>query len=220
MPTPADPGRGYWDRLARRYDRATRFISGPIAPMCALIAEALQGAGRVLEVGAGTGLVTPSLARAAREVISTDYAPEMVEVLQERVTTRGLYNVTCAQADLYDLPFAAGSFDAVVAANVLHLVPDLPSALASLGRALKPGGLLIAPTFCHDQTARAWVLSRLFALTGFPGARRFSLVTLQRSLEEAGFTVQRATSLPGPIPIGFVVCVAPSPSVTGDDVAM
>jgi ubiquinone/menaquinone biosynthesis C-methylase UbiE len=41
------------------------------------------------------------------------------------------------------LRFDDGTFDAVVAANVLHLVPDLPGALAALRRVLKPGGRII-----------------------------------------------------------------------------
>lgn len=49
----------------------------------------------------------------------------MVAALEQRVRDAGLMNVRCEQADLYALRFEDGAFDAVVAANVLHLVPDL-----------------------------------------------------------------------------------------------
>ncbi|MET0409858.1 MAG: methyltransferase domain-containing protein [Polyangiaceae bacterium] len=103
-----------------------------------------------------------------------------------------------------ELRFAAASFDAVVAANVLHLVPDLPGALASLRRVLRPGGKLIAPTFLHDETKLSWLLSRALALTGFPGHRRLSAASLHRALEDAGFSIERTETIPGPFPIGFV----------------
>jgi branched-chain amino acid transport system substrate-binding protein len=152
--------RRYWERHVRNYDLSMRLLGRPVPGMLALIKEAVSGAECVLEVAAGTGLVTPVLARAAREVISTDYAAAMVERLARRVTDEALHNVRCEQADIYALRFEPASFDAVVAANVLHLVPDFGGALASLRRVLKPGGHLIVPTFCHDETGLSWLVSR------------------------------------------------------------
>lgn len=201
---PDEKGRAYWDRHAKNYDRSMVLIGRPIPRMVELAAEAVQGASRVLEVAAGTGLVTPALARAAQDVLATDYSPAMIATLEERVRRAGLANVRCEQADLYALRFEPGSFDAVVAANVLHLVPDLAGALAALRRMLKPGGRLIVPTYCHDETALSWAVSRLLAVTGFPGHRRFTARRLHESLESAGLRVTRAETLPGLIPIEYV----------------
>jgi len=128
----------------------------------------------------------------------------MVSALEQRVRDVGLTNVRCEQADLYALRFEGGAFDAVVAANVLHLVPDLRGALTALRRVLKPGGKLIVPTFCHDETAVSWVVSRALAVTGFPGHRRFTAKSLRQAVEAAGVRVTRTETLPGLIPIGFV----------------
>lgn len=172
--------------------------------MLELAGAAVAGRACVLEVAAGTGIVTDVLARAAKQVIATDYAASMVEILDERIRELGHGNVRCEQADLYSLRFEPASFDAVVAANVLHLVPDLAGALAALRRVLKPGGRLVAPTFCHDETAVSLVVSRLLALSGFPGYRRFTARSLRESLEGAGVSVEAAETLPGLIPIGYV----------------
>jgi ubiquinone/menaquinone biosynthesis C-methylase UbiE len=204
MKSEASDGRSYWERHAKNYDRSMKLLGGPIPRMVKLAAEAVAGAPRVLEVAAGTGLVTGALARAAQEVIATDYAAAMVTALEERVRDAGLTNVRCEQADLYSLRFERGAFDAVVAANVLHLVPDLPGALTALQRVLKPGGHLIVPTYCHDESAFSWAMSRVLALTGFPGHRRFTARSLREALESAGLTVLRAEVLPGAIPIGYV----------------
>lgn len=172
--------------------------------MLRLVGEAVTGATRVLEVAAGTGLVTATLARSAQEVVSTDYAEAMVRMLAARVAEQGLGNVRCEQADLYALRFEPASFDAVVAANVLHLVPDLGGAIASLRRVLKPGGRLIVPTFCHDETRLSWAVSRVLALTGFPGHRRFTFRSLQASLQGAGVNIERTELLAGLIPVGYI----------------
>lgn len=199
-----DEGRKYWDTHAKNYDRSMALLGGPIPRMVELAGEGVRGAARVLEVAAGTGLVTPALAAGAKEVVATDYSAVMVAALERRVGDAGLSNVRVEQADLYALQFEPHSFDAVVAANVLHLVPDLAGALTALQRVIRPGGCLIAPTYCHDETAISWVVSRALAVTGFPGHRRFTVRSLREAVEAAGVRVTQSVTLPGVIPISYV----------------
>ena len=140
--------RDYWERHARNYDASLQWVLGrPLPRMSKLASEAVRGKARVPEVAAGTGIVTSAIAQTSDFVIATDYAAAMVEMLEQRVQEAGLKNVTCEQADIYALAYQAGEFDAVVAANVLHLVPDLTAALHALRSVLMPGGTLVAPTF-------------------------------------------------------------------------
>lgn len=207
--TTAHEGRRYWERHAANYDRSMAILGGPLARMVALAAEDVPMGSRVLEVGAGTGLVTAALAVRAGELVATDYADAMVARVEARVRAAGFANVRCARADLYALPFGEGAFDVVVAANLLHLVPDLAGALASLQRVLRPGGMLLAPTYCHAETALSRAVSRVLALTGFPGRRRLTASALNEALVCAGLTVVRAELLPGVIPIGYVATTLP-----------
>ncbi|MDJ0794099.1 MAG: class I SAM-dependent methyltransferase [Woeseiaceae bacterium] len=195
----------YWERHARNYDASMRWVLGrPIPRLLELAAEAVRGKDNVLEVAAGTGIVTTAIAQTCESVEATDYASAMIEELRERVRGEGLDNVNCAHADIYSLPYQADTFDAVVAANVLHLVPDLSAALAALRQVTKPGGMLVAPTFCHDETRTSWLLSRLLAVTSFPVKRRFTLQSLGQALQDNGLRVGHLESLPGLIPIGYV----------------
>ena len=196
--------RDYWERHASHYDTSLRILGRPIPRMLELTREAVRGRERVLEVAAGTGLVTVAVAELAGELIATDYASAMVEMLARRIRELGLTNVRCEQADIYALRFEAESFDAVVAANVLHLVPDLDGALAALHRVLKRGGKLVAPTFCHDETWLSAILSRAASLTGFPSHRRFNARSLRSAIERFGGCIDRAEMLPGLVPIGYV----------------
>ena len=200
--------RNYWERHARNYDASLRWVLGrPLPRTLELAGEAVRGRQRVLEVAAGTGIVTTAIAQTSESVVATDYAEAMVNELEKRIKDAGLSNVTCEQADIYSLSYPAGEFDAVVAANVLHLVPDLAAAIESLRHVAKPGGLLVAPTFCHNETKVSWLLSRLFAITGFPVHRRFTIESLCAALEENGLRVVKFESLPGLIPIGYVEAV-------------
>lgn len=199
-----DRDRAYWERHAKNYDRSMALLGRPIPRMLVLVGEAVRGAERVLEVAAGTGLVTTTLAREAKEVVATDYAAEMVTMLEAKIRDEGLTNVRCEQADIYALSYEARSFDVVVAANVLHLVPDLQGALVALRRVLKPGGRLVVPTFCHDENRLSRLVSRVLALSRFPGHRRFTTQTLRESLGAAGLRVGRGETLPGLLPIGYI----------------
>lgn len=196
--------RDYWERHAGHYDASVRVFAKPLARMIELTRVAVKGRGRVLEVAAGTGLVTTVISEVVSELVATDYAASMVAILEKKVRERGLRNVSCRQADIYALDFAAQSFDAVVAANVLHLVPDLDAALAALRRVLAPGGKLVAPTFCHGETWLASLVSHAGALAGFPVRRRFTTASLVAALESAGGRTSRVATLPGLIPIGYV----------------
>lgn len=195
----------YWERNAPRYDKAMRLLGGPLPLAEEWSAAAVDGLGDVLEVASGTGLFTVVIAPRVGRLVATDYAEAMVAQTRARVEAAGLANVRCETADLGALPYEEGAFDAVLAANVLHLVPDLGAALASLRRVLRPGGKLVAPTFCHEQTVPSRLFSRLMGpLARFPGQRRFSLDSLSRAIEGAGFRVVKAQVSPGLLPIGFV----------------
>ena len=196
-------GLAYWEKYASKYDLSLGLIGRPFKRMLELIGEAAEGAEQVLEVAAGTGLVTPTLADKADNVVATDYADAMLERLKAKVAEHGLSNVQCEQADIYELRYESHSFDLVVAANVLHIVPDLPAALDALKLMLKPGGRLIVPTFCHDETRTSRFMSRLLAITSFPGQRRLTVSSLADFLIKGGLVLAHTETLPGLIPIGY-----------------
>lgn len=195
--------RQYWERHAKGYGASLRLLGRPFPRMLELVTAELSGCDRVLEVASGTGLVTPAIASSGARVIATDYAETMVAILKKRVRDAGLSNVTCERADLSALRFQSGEFDAVVAANVLHLVPDLDAALASLRRVLRPGGRLVVPTFCHDETKLSWLISRALAITGFPARRRFTTRSLYANLRDRGLELVTTERLHGVIPIAY-----------------
>ena len=201
-----DDGRSYWERHARGYGRSLALLGKPLPRVIALVSEAVDGAREVLEVGAGTGVFTTEIAPRVERLVATDYSEAMIELLRARVTAAGLANVECARVDIYALPFALGleRFDVVVAANVLHLVPNLSGALRALRRVIRPGGKLVVPTFCHAETRMSAVVSRILALTGFPGRRRFTSRSLRDELERGGLRIDCQETVPGLIPISYV----------------
>jgi ubiquinone/menaquinone biosynthesis C-methylase UbiE len=204
-----DRDREFWERKAPQYDRVVTGVLGrPLGRVLELTASAVAGAETVLEVAAGTGLMTAVIAPRVRQVIATDYSANMLAVLRGRMKSTGISNVEATQRDIYALGYPRGSFDVVVAGNVLHLVPDLERALDALSHVLRPGGKLITPTFVHDETVLAWVASRVLAnVLRQPMHRRFTTTSLQQALEQRGLRITRAETIPGVIPIAYVESV-------------
>lgn len=108
----------------------------------ALRRQGLSPAARVLELGCGPGFVTERLLELLPEgsVTAVDLDPEMVALARARL--REHERVEVAEASATALPFADGSFDAVVARLVLEHVPDRDAALRELRRILRTGGRL------------------------------------------------------------------------------
>lgn len=126
---------GLWSRVfAATYDpllaRAER--RGIAAARHALLAQAR---GRVLEIGAGTGLNVEHYPDGS-DVTYTEPEPHMAKRLRAR-------GVAVVEAGAESLPFADSSFNTVVSTLVLCTVPDVSGALREVRRVLRPGGQLL-----------------------------------------------------------------------------
>lgn len=97
---------------------------------------------RILEIAAGTGVVTRALADTLPDagIVATDLNPAMLQQARATGTSRP---VEWRQADAMALPFGDGEFDAVVCQFGVMFFPDKPHAFAEARRVLKPGGVFL-----------------------------------------------------------------------------
>jgi ubiquinone/menaquinone biosynthesis C-methylase UbiE len=94
----------------------------------------------VLDLGCGAGHVSFNVAPHAGTVVAYDLSPEMLQVVAEAASQRGLGNVTTQQGVAEHLPFADSSFDYVFSRFSAHHWRDLDAGLRQVARVLKPGG--------------------------------------------------------------------------------
>jgi len=195
-----------WDKLAGKYERVTRHFDRSYPDVMERARTDLTGRERVLEVAAGTGQFTFMLAEVARTVTATDISAGMVERLANKISDRGLDNVTTSVMSAYELDIEDGALDGIFCANALHVMETPEVALREFHRALRQGGRLVIPTFCHAANWRARFLSRLLSLfSPFVAHTKFTANSLESMVAAAGFDTQPPVLLPGKFPLAYLV---------------
>lgn len=195
----------FWNSVADRYAR--RAIGNPEAYRFTLerTRAHLGPEDDVLELGCGTGSTALLLAPHVARYTASDLAPRMIEIAREKARAQDAANLEFIATELRDPRLAERPRDAVLALNLLHLVDDLPGALAHIHEMLRPGGLLIAKTVCRpgrDAPILFHLAPAILPLLQWLGKLpRFDLMkveTLERHIARAGFEILEAGNHPPP----------------------
>ena len=177
--------KNFWDRNARIYNRFMRKDRAAYETMYALIRPVVK-AKTVLELATGTGLIAKHIVNAAAHIEATDVSAEMIAEAKRDTHSAKLH---FSVQDMFRLPYANGSFDAVIVSNALHIVPQPEKALREIGRVLKDDGVLIAPTFTHAGNSFSGKVRAFFMkLAGFPLHSRWTSEEYLHFLSPVSYT--------------------------------
>ncbi len=158
--------KSFWENFAFIYDIAMKRAEKSDTAAAEYIADFLNKDFCMLEAACGTGRFSCVIAKYVKELISCDYADNMVKETRKKAERRGIHNIKCSVQDITRLEFEDNTFDAVMAANVLHLLPEPERAIKELKRVLKPGGLVIIPNYINAER-KSKVFLRFIGLLGF-----------------------------------------------------
>ena len=204
--TSASSDRAFAGSIPQVYDRY--LVPLIFAPYAVDLARrvAARAPERVLEVAAGTGVVTRALATAlpaSASIVATDLNQPMLDHAASIGTARP---VEWRQADAMALPFADGSFDAVVCQFGVMFFPGKAQAFREARRVLRPGGVFIFNVWDRiEENEFADIVTRALATCFTDDPPRFmarvphgyhDLGALERDLFAAGYDRSpRATTL-------------------------
>lgn len=152
--------RDVFDSVASRYDLMNDLMSAGLHRIWkryTIDQAALRPGNVVLDLAGGTGDLTRQFARKVGKeghVVLADINAAMLEQGRRRLVDAGVAgNVSIAQVDAEELPFADRSFDCVAMAFGLRNVTDKNAALISMYRVLKPGGKAMILEFSEPRKA-------------------------------------------------------------------
>lgn len=179
-----------FDHAVEYYDE-TRDLSPEVQDATArLLAEELPNVDRVVEVGAGTGIVTIPLARRGVPLSGLDLSLGMLEKLVDKARDAGV-NIPVLIGDATRLPFRDDSVDAIVMRHVLHLVSEWRTALAEVARIVRPGGRFVVSITDYTGLYHALQERFLHAAGDLPvavGLRPDDRELLDGAMEDLGAT--------------------------------
>ena len=125
----------------------------------------------VLEVGPGNGRYTVETARRVGNtgrVIAVDIEPKMIERVQQRAQVEGITNLEAKVANVYNLPFQDGMFDAIYMITVISEIPEPERAMQEFHRLLSPSGTLaFSELFTDPDYPLAQTLVRMASRANF-----------------------------------------------------
>lgn len=192
----------FWDRVSGFYDLFGKIYNGKVnREMCRTVAKEIKAEDRVLECACGTGLITAAVAGKCGKLVATDYSEGMLK--QTRKKCRSCSNVEVRSANILDLPFPDGSFDVVIAANVIHLLDAPYKALSELDRVCRPGGKLIIPTYVNKDKAKA--IDKTIDKAGADFKQDFTYESYRAFFAGAGYTKTRTRLIDGQVPCAIAV---------------
>ena len=155
------PDLDFWQGMAAHYTKFMRRSAPGYAEICNRIRPHLTRDMNVLELACGTGQLSFPLSPYVQLWEATDASSKMIAEAKKQTGSSRLH---FSVQDASRLPYASETFDAVVIANALHILPEPDRVLLEIQRVLTPGGWLFAPTFTHAGGAlarlRTWGMER------------------------------------------------------------
>lgn len=140
----------------------------------------------LLELACGSGQMTFRLCDDVKSYTATDFSEEMIYQAKKNICP---VNLLLEVQDATALPYADGSFDAVLIANALHIMPEPDKAMAEIFRVLKPDGYFFAPTFVHGEGIAFKLRMKLIEAFGFKAYMKPNAEEFARYVASFGFSV-------------------------------
>lgn len=174
------------------YDQGNNFHP-PLANRLVELAR-LHSGQKILDVATGTGLVAIAAAKSVGsegKVVGVDISKGMLEQAQRKIAAADMQNIQLQETDADYLNFSDNSFDVVLCSSAIVWLTDIPAALRSWHRFLKPGGLVAFSCFAQTAHTTAIVFRALAQRYGVsianPNEPIGSPAKCYKMLREAGF---------------------------------
>ncbi len=193
-----------WDIYAPIYEKAMRVDQKYYKYMYDRVPIIIKDK-EVLEIATGPGLLAKHVASAANSMIATDCSDGMINEAR-----KGKYpqNLKFEVADATALPYKDDSFDVVLIANALHVMPNPEKALSEIDRVLRKDGVLIAPNFVgHKKGTVSRIWSGILKLAGIKFEHQWTADEYLEWLEKNAWKVTFSKLLPSRISLMYVECI-------------
>ncbi|MDP3451792.1 MAG: class I SAM-dependent methyltransferase [Bacteroidales bacterium] len=155
----------FWDRIASKFDK----IEANDIAYKIFIEKArgyLKADDIVLDFGCGTGHICNEIAGNVGFIHAIDISTKMIEIAKNKASVSSILNIDFERTTIFDKKFSEGTFDAIIAFNIFHLLEEQQKYIQRLWQILKPGGLILSATPCMSEAPGLNFILRFFSIIG------------------------------------------------------
>ena len=179
----------FWQRFAKLYSPFMERGNSQVYEQISIeVKPWLSKEMTVLELACGSGQLSFRLAPNAKHWEATDFSENMIAEAKKNARPGNLF---FSVKDATDLPYADESFDAVMIANALHIMPEPDKAIGEIYRVLKAEGALFAPTFVHGEGSGYHLRMKFMNLIGFKTYSKWNADEFASYIQKRRFMVQK-----------------------------
>jgi len=141
----------FWDSASKNYDKTEERFEYIHNKSRENTKRFLKDSDTVLDYGCGTGTASCQFSSQVKEIHAIDISSKMIEIAKKKAAVSKIENVRFEQSDIFDKKFSSGSYDVILAFNMLHTVTNPRDAMRRINELLKPEGVFISVTPCLRQ---------------------------------------------------------------------
>jgi len=186
-------GERFWNKLSKNYDKKAK--DKTFEQILERSPKYLRPNDVVLDFACATGLYSFEFADDVKEIDAFDTSSEMINIAKNTASKNGNENIVFSRTTLFDEKYEEGSFDTILAFNILLYFKDAKKVLNRMNKLLKPDGLIITSTACLKEkrtligalsTSVIYLLKKLGIL---PYLKFLGIEELKELITKCGFNI-------------------------------
>ncbi|NQV36600.1 MAG: class I SAM-dependent methyltransferase [Candidatus Marinimicrobia bacterium] len=181
----------FWDRMSKTFDKPTKSKKPKLNTAVEKARTHLRPCDIILDYGCATGTKTLEIANAVKETHAIDISSKMIDIAKRKAGEQKIENVHFRQSSIFDKKYENGSFDVILAFNILHLLVDTHKVLKRINDLLKPGALFISTTPCMGEKMK-WLnifIHPLSKIGILPEITFFKVAEMGNLITDNNFTI-------------------------------
>ncbi|MEO9894391.1 methyltransferase domain-containing protein [Aurantibacter sp.] len=187
----------FWNKLSKNYDKKAK--DKTYEQILARTPKYLKADAVLLDFACATGLYAIAFSKKVEKIEAFDTSSKMIAIAKNNA--KGYDNISFSQTTLFDAKYEEGSFDTILAFNILLYFKDNKEVLNRMNKLLKPNGRIITSTACLKEKRSfiavfsGCIIYFLKKIGILPYLKFLSIVELKESITRAGFEIVEADIL-------------------------
>ncbi len=183
----------FWNKLSKNYDKKAKDKTFDL--IIDKSKKYFKKNHNVLDFGCATGLYSIAFANYVKEIQAFDTSPKMLEIARKKAINKEIESITFSQTTLFDKSYKEGSFQSILALNVLLYFEDIEKVLNRMNELLKKDGFIITSTACLKEkrtftgVLSYGVISVLKKLKILPYLKFLTMKDLESKIKSCGFSI-------------------------------